>query len=167
MKINKANKEKLLKRFKDQEDALPIEIELEEAPEIPEEEDFGFLAEVQPESPEDILELLREEGYEAFLRKQELSTCPAERFEEETEEDQAAAKGAWEDGWFHACRDYFSAQTILHASALVELLGAEDNLTEEEEVLVDATLDGLFDSVGQLEQVMDLEELAEYWSPLG
>ena len=103
----------------------------------------------------------REAAFQSLLHRGQFRSL------EETEEDQAAAKGAWEDGWFHACRDYFSAQTILHASALVELLGAEDNLTEEEEVLVDATLDGLFDSVGQLEQVMDLEELAEYWSPLG
>lgn len=163
MKISKANKEKLMQRFKQPEEIIEEPQETFEA----EEEDFSFLEPVGMEPPpeglsEEILEALYQEGFDAYLRGQELTACPVDRFEEEDEQDQEIAKAVWEQGWQTAAQQYLTAQIVLDAQALVQLMALE-NLTEEEGKAVSAVLDELAESVEMLGALIDLDEYANYW----
>ena len=164
MKISKANKEKLMQRFKEQEE------------EAPPQEDFSFLEAVVPEVAEEeaeeeltiselsqqVIETFYSEGYSAFFRKLPITEFPVTEFEED---DQEIAKRVWEEGWFTACRDYFTAQTLLTARSLVDLLSAED-ISEEEETLVETAIEDLATCIDQLSGVMDFDAYAAYWQQL-
>ena len=165
MKISKANKEKLMQRFKQPEEIIEEPQETFETTD----EDFSFLEPVGVEPPaspeglsEEILEALYQQGYNAYLRGKELTECPIDRFEDEDEQDQEIATAVWQEGWQTAAQQYLTAQIVLDAQTLVQLMSLED-LTEEEGETISAVLDELAESVEMLGNFIDLDEYAAYW----
>lgn len=158
-KINKGNKEKLIKRLTKQEEPPVEEVAQEE-------EDFSFLAPVEPieEAPEEkflteeVVNMLFQEGYEAYLRGDEISSCPVERF---NEEDQQVVQGVWEEGWATGLREFNTARIILDVKALVGLL-REEELDEEAEEMYDAIFEDLGLAIDALDTIVNYAEMEEF-----
>ena len=157
-KINKGNKEKLIKRLTKQEEPPVEEIAQEE-----EEEDFSFLAPIEeiPEErflTEEVVNMIFQEGYDAYLRGDEISACPVDRF---NEEDQQVIQGVWEEGWATGLREFNTARIILDVKALVGLL-REEELDEEAEEMYDAIFEDLGLAIDALDTIVNYTEMEEF-----
>lgn len=166
-KISKGNKEKLIKRLTKQEEAPSIEDVVDVIPH--EEEDFSFLdpVDIEEEEPqeetltEEVLAMFFQEGYDAYLRGEEITACPVDRFLEESVENQQIVQSVWEEGWVSCLRDFNTARVVLDAKALVSLLSEEVN--DDTAELYDSIFEDLALAVEALDEVTDYDALEEFW----